>query len=154
MTSPIAANPDQTGRAPGPRELVLRVVLAALTAVLAVNIYTGAPLFAIWVGSRVQHGTQLTMGTVGVVILTLVVSVAILVYLLTRVEAAYKHITGQKTSRRTPPWMRSMRGEREENWLRRGEPLTGTEKSIVAAVVIAVQAGVIWFLFFAGSPIG
>src|SRR5256885_16092314 len=104
---------------PTGRALVLRVILAALTAILAVNLYTGAPLLAIWVGSRVQQGTQLTMGTVAVVIVTLVITVAILVFLLTRIEAAYKHVTGQQTKRRVSPWLRSMRGEREEAQQRR-----------------------------------
>ena len=132
--------------------MALRVILAALTAILAVNLYTGAPLLAIWVGSRVQQGTQLTMGTVGVVIATLVVTVAILVYLLTRIEAAYKVLTGQPTKRRTSPWLRSMRGDRDEDQHRR--PLNGSEKAIVAAVVVAVMAFQIWFFFFSGSPIG
>src|SRR5690349_2953743 len=32
----------------------MRLGLAGLTALLSVNLWTGAPLFAIWVGSRVQ----------------------------------------------------------------------------------------------------
>jgi hypothetical protein len=132
--------------------MFLRVVLAALTAILAVNLYTGAPLFAIWVGSRVQNGTQLTMGTVAVVIGVLVVSVFVLVWMLTRVEAAYKVVTNQPTKRRVSPWLRSMRGERDEEEHRR--PLTGFEKALVAAVVVACFAFQIWFFFFSGSPIG
>jgi hypothetical protein len=149
MTSNIAAQPDPISRG---RALFLRVVLAALTAFLAVNLYTGAPLFAIWVGSRVQNGTQLTMGTVGVVIGVLMLTVAVIVFLLTRIEAAYKAVTGQQTSRRTPPWLRSMRGERDEEQRRR--PLTGYEKSLVIAVVAAAAAFEVWFFFFSGSPIG
>ena len=143
---------SQTAPPPPARALFLRVVLAALTAFLAVNLYTGAPLLAIWVGSRVQQGTQLTMGTVGVVIGTLIVTVAIIVWMLTRIEAAYKTVTGQQTSRRTSPWLRSMRGERDEDQRRR--PLTGYEKMLVVAVVVAAAAFEIWFFFFSGSPIG
>jgi MFS superfamily sulfate permease-like transporter len=149
MTSNSAAQPQPMPRG---RALFLRVVLAAITAFLAVNLYTGAPLFAIWCGSRVQNGTQLTMGTVGVVIGVLVATVAAIVFLLTRVEAAYKAVTGQQTSRRTPPWLRSMRGERDEEQRRR--PLTGYEKALVFAVVGAAAAFEIWFFFFSGSPIG
>jgi hypothetical protein len=149
MPSNSAAQPQPMPRG---RALALRVVLAALTAFLAVNLYTGAPLFAIWCGSRVQNGTQLTMGTVGVVIGTLVISVAIIVFLLTRIEAAYKVVTGQQTARRTAPWLRSMRGERDEEQRRR--PLTGYEKALVIAVVFAAGAFEIWFFFFSGSPIG
>src|SRR4051794_26854690 len=92
------------------------------------------------------------MGTVAVVIGTLVAMVSIIVFLLTRVEAAYKTVTGQETARRTPPWLRSMRGERDEDQRRR--PLTGYEKMLVIAVVVAAAAFEIWFFFFSGSPIG
>ena len=137
---------------PAGRALALRVILAALTAILAINLVTGAPLFAIWVGSRIQQSTQLTMGTVAVVIGTLVATVAVIVFLLTRIEAMYKEVTGQPTSRRTSPWLRSMRGERDEEYRRR--PLTGYEKALVAVVVATGAAFEVWFFFFSGSPIG
>jgi hypothetical protein len=133
--------------------LLLRILLAALTAILAVNLYTGAPLLAIWVGSRVQDGTQLTMGTVGVVIGVLVVAIVVLVFLLTRVEAAYKYLTGQQTGRRTPPWLRSLRDERAEVERSKRE-LTGFEKVLAATVVLGIVAFEVWFFFFSGSPIG
>jgi hypothetical protein len=141
----------QDNRRSRPTAAVLRIGLASLTAVLAVNLYTGAPLLAIWVGSRVQNGTQLTMSTVAVVVGVLVVTVALLVMALTRVEAAYRVLTDQPTKRRTAPWMRSMRGEREEFERR---PLSGPEKAIVGAVVLAVELFLVWFFFFSGSPIG
>jgi hypothetical protein len=56
----------------------VRAALAGLTAVLAINLWTGAPLFAIWVGSRVQKGTGLTMSTVLVVMGVLAVCVTLL----------------------------------------------------------------------------
>ena len=133
--------------------LVLRIVLAVLTAVLAINLYTGAPLLAIWVGSRVQDGSQLTMSAVGVVIGVLVVAIAIIVFLLTRIEAAYKVVTGQLPERRTPPWLRSMRGEREE-FERERRQLSGFEKVLSGTVVLGVILFEVWFFFFSGSPIG
>ena len=148
MTPTAASEPDRSARAGAP---VLRVLLAALTAILAVNLYTGAPLLAIWAGSRVQNGTQLTMGTVGVVIGVLVVTVSILVLLLVRVEAAYKSLTDQPAKRRVSPWLRSMRAEREEYERR---PLTGFEKALVTSVVVGVAGFEVWFFFFSGSPIG
>jgi hypothetical protein len=134
------------------RTYFLRILLAGLTAVLAINLWTGAPLFAIWVGSRVQKGTGLTMSTVIVVMAVLAASVALLVLALTRVEAAYKTVTGQQTNRRTAPWLRSMRDERPELIHQQG--LTGFEKGLAAAVVLGVVAFEGWFFFFAGSSIG
>src|SRR5438046_8697200 len=105
--SPMAAT--QENRSPRPTRVLLRVMLAALTAVLAINLYTGAPLLAIWAGSRVQNGTQLTMSTVAVVIGVLVVTVGLLVLALPRVEAAYRVLTDQPTPRPPAPPLGSMR---------------------------------------------
>src|SRR3954451_15737555 len=129
-----------------------RVGLAALTAILSVNLWTGAPLFAIWCGSRVQNGTGLTMSAVGVVIGVLAVCVTLLVLALVRVEAAYKALSGEPVSRRTAPWMRSLRDERPELAERR--PLSGLEKVMIGAVVCAGLTFEVWFFFFAGSSIG
>jgi len=136
----------------GPGIWLKRIVLAAITALLAVNLYTGAPLFAVWVGSRVQQGTGLTMTTVGVVLGVLVACVALLVWGLQLTEAAYKRTTGEVQKRRTASWMRSMRDERAEVAERR--PLTGFEKVLVVCVVFAVVGFEAWFFFFAGSSIG
>ena len=149
MTADTNTNTQPRGRV---SSLLLRVVLATLTAILAVNLYTGAPLLAIWAGSRVQEGSSLTMSAVGVVIGVLVVSIAILVFLLTRVEAAYKAVTGQVPEKRTPPWLRSMRGESDA--IRERKPLTGFEKVLTTSVVVAVAAFEAWFFFLSGSPIG
>jgi hypothetical protein len=129
-----------------------RIGLAALTALLSVNLYTGAPLFAVWVGSRVQGGTGLTMGAVGAVLGTLAVLVSLLVFLLVRVEGAYKVLSGETPQRRTAPWLRSLRAERPE--LAEKRPLTGFEKTLIATVVLGVIAFETWFFFFAGSSIG
>jgi len=87
-----------------------------------------------------------------VVMAVLAATVALLVLALTRVEAAYKTVTGQETTRRTAPWLRSMRDERAEFAERKG--LTGFEKGLTAAVVLGVVAFEGWFFFFAGSSIG
>ncbi len=146
------ASSGEQGRDPGASIRSARIGLAALTAILTVNLYTGAPLLAIWVGSRVQGGTGLTMKAVGAVIGVLVVAIVVIVFLLLRVEAAYKVLTGQPTKRETAPWLRSLRDERPE--LRERRPLDGFEKGLVLAVVLAIAFFEVWFFFFAGSSIG
>jgi len=126
--------------------------LVAASALCSINVWTGAPLFAIWGGSRVQNGTGLTMSAVGVVIAVLAVTVTLLVLALMRVEAAYKALSGEPVTKRTAPWMRSLRDERPELAERR--PLSGMEKSIIVTVVLAMAAFETWFFFFAGSSIG
>ena len=151
MATGSAMADDQQTQLPGSIRLA-RVGLAALAALLSVNLWTGAPLLAVWVGSRVQGGTGLSMNAVGAVLGTLAVAVAILVFLLIRVEAAYKVLSGQPTVRQAAPWLRSLRDERPELSVRRS--LTGFEKAIIATVVIAVAAFELWFFILAGSPIG
>ncbi|MFL5846198.1 MAG: hypothetical protein ACJ762_16035 [Solirubrobacteraceae bacterium] len=143
---------DQGSSLPASYRLA-RIGLAALTALLSVFLWTGAPLMAIWTGAQVQGGTGLTMKAVAVVIGVLAVAVALIVMALVRVEAAYKFFSGAPVDkRRISPWMRSMRGERPE--LEEKRPLTGFEKALVAAVVAGGLAFEVWFFFFAGSSIG
>jgi hypothetical protein len=150
MSAQVATEQQDSGLPPGIK--LARIGLAALTAILSVNLWTGAPLFAIWVGSRVQNGTGLTMSAVGVVIGVLAVTVTLLVLALVRVEAAYKLLSGEPVQRRTSPWMRSLRDERPELQVRR--KLDGFEKTLVVVVVAAIAISEIWFFFFAGSSIG
>ena len=59
-----------------PRHLaVKRAALAAATAFLAINLWTGAPLLALWVGSQVVGKTVLSMRAVFVVVAVLAVLV-------------------------------------------------------------------------------
>jgi hypothetical protein len=130
-----------------------RIGLAALTGLLSVFLWTGAPLLAIWTGAQIQGSTGLTMKAVGVVIGVLAISVTLIVMALVRVEAMYKFFSGAPVDKkRVSPWMRSMRGERPE--LEEKRPLTGFEKGLVASVVAGGIAFEVWFFFFAGSSIG
>jgi hypothetical protein len=130
-----------------------RIGLAALTALLSVLLWTGAPLLSIWIGAQVQGGTGLTMSAVGVVIGVLAATVTLIVLALVRVEAAYKFFSGEPVEKkRTSPWMRSLRDERPE--LAEKRPLTGFEKGLIVAVVAGALAFETWFFFFAGSSIG
>lgn len=126
--------------------------LAMLMAVVAVNVWTGGPLLAIWIGSRVQGSGPPSMTavvTVGVVLL--VVSLT-LVRLLAWLGQAYDEVTGAPpAARRQAPWMRSMRGERETHGQVR---LSALDRVLIACVVLAAVAFEAWFFFFAGSSIG
>jgi hypothetical protein len=143
------AHPTAT---PGTR--LRRFGLATAAALLSLNIWTGCPLAAVWVGSKVAGDSQLSMGAVVAVVLVLAVLVAVLVALLARVSEAYEHLSGEAHgARRTSPWLRSMRGEREDLADRRRN-LGAIERILVGAVVLGAAAFEAWFFFFSGSPIG
>jgi len=121
----------------------------------ALNIWTGAPLLAVWVGSRVaESATTVTMGTVFLVVVVLFTACLALVWTLNWASATYDDITGRPQSvRRHVPWLRSMRAERV-NYEREKHEVTWMERFLVVMVAVVVVAFEIWFFFFSPSPIG
>ncbi|HEV7773529.1 MAG TPA: hypothetical protein VGO48_09625 [Conexibacter sp.] len=130
-----------------------RIGLAAAAAFVTVNIWTGAPLVALWVGSQAAGPSGLSMTAVGVVVIVMAVLVVALVQLLTRINARYDRLTGRVADRRVSPWMRSMRSERE-NYMRARQGTSAIERIVVITVSVAVLVFNVWFFFFAGSSIG
>ena len=122
-------------------------------ALLSVNIWTGAPLLALWIGSRVQGErgpSMLPFAVVGASMLVLCLAmVAALSFLGTR----YDDLVGRKRVRAQAAWLRSMRGDRPHT-ARPGETISALDKLLVVCVVLCVAATEIWFFFFSGSPIG
>jgi len=130
-----------------------RIALAAAAAFVTVNIWTGAPLIALWVGSQTAGPSGLSMTAVGVVVVVLLALVLALTALLTRINQRYDVLTGRAADRRVSPWMRSMRGERED-YVRARQGASAIERVVVIVVAAAVLVLNVWFFFFAGSPIG
>jgi hypothetical protein len=129
---------------------VQRAMLLIATTVISINIWTGAPLVALWVGSRVVGQRLLSMTAVFVVIVTLAVLVGAMTFALIRLSARYDRLVGRPPGKPTPvPWMRSMRAEDTD--LLRGERGTSAlEMIVLVSTVIAIISLEIWFLFFAG----
>jgi hypothetical protein len=144
------ASPDA---APSRGSLPKRVLLASLIALVSLNVWTGGPLLALWVGSRVQGEGPPSMGAIAVVAIVLLVVSLLFVRLLAILSSAYERATGQQSRVRThAPWLRSMRGERER-YAGEGPRLTGVERILVLMVVGVVVLFEVWFFFFSASPI-
>jgi hypothetical protein len=93
------------------------------------------------------------MTAVFVVIVVLAASCFALTAALSWLSARYDELTGRPVeARRTSPWLRSMRGEREELAKKR-VGISAIERVVVVAVVVCVLAFEVWFFFFAGSPL-
>jgi predicted secreted protein len=131
------------------------VLLAAAMAFLALNVWTGSPLLALWIGSRVQgEESQPSMGAFAVVIIALIVFSMGLYQLLKLTMHAYQEATGTAPTVRThAPWLRSMRGERPDRQTAAAR-ISGAEKVVVATVLLAAAAFEIWFFLLSGSSIG
>jgi hypothetical protein len=132
---------------------VKRVLLAAAVALVGLNVWTGGPLLALWIGSRAQPSGPPTMTAVFVVVVVLAVISFALVWLLGRLSRAYDELTGKApTVRRHVSWLRSMRDERPQ-YEGVDRTLTTPERIMVGMVVLVFVAFEIWFFFFASSPI-
>jgi hypothetical protein len=146
---------DQVEAAPpGLATSLKKIGLVVASALVTINIWTGAPLFSVWVGSKIQGSTtNLSMGAVFAVIGLLAALVTLLAWLLGNINAAYDDLTGRPHKhRKTSPWLRSMRGERERD-LREQAGISPIERVVVISVVLAALAFEIWFFFFAGSSL-
>jgi hypothetical protein len=129
-----------------------RLLLVALMALASVNLFTGAPLFAIWVGAQVQGDSGgLTMTAVVSVIVVMALLCAALVWALNRMGAAHDALIGRPAARRQTTWMKPFNSgpARAEQ-----ASLRTLDKVLVGAVVLAGLAFEAWFFFLAGSSIG
>jgi hypothetical protein len=129
-----------------------RLLLLALMALAAVNLFTGAPLFAIWVGSRVQGDSGgLSMTAVLVVVLVMALVCWALVWALDAMGAMHDELLGRPAGRRQSPWMRPFNSPSGRS---QGVSLRALDRILVGAVVLAGLAFETWFFFFAGSSLG
>jgi hypothetical protein len=130
-----------------------RIALAAAIGIVTLNVWTGGPLFALWVGSRFQGSGPPKMSSIFVVAGVLAAVSFVLVRALAILGASYDETTGQTpTVRAHTPWLRSMRGEREQYEGVRTH-LTALERFLVATVIVVVALFEVWFFFFSTSPI-
>lgn len=154
--SQTAPQPASDARHPERRKKSLwrRVLLLAAMILATLNIWTGSPLLALWVGSKVQgsFGT-LQMSAVGSVVLVLAVMVFLLARAIAWLDVRYGEAVGRPPkARQVRPWMRSLAGKYGDP-KQETEPLTPLERILVVMVVIVVVLFEVWFFFFAGSSL-
>jgi len=129
-----------------------RALLAGATAFIAVNLWTGAPLLALWVGSKVVGQKTLSMRAVFVVLVVLAVVLYGMTLALAWLNATYDELIGRRRGERRLTWLRSMNTQESET-VSEGAGISALERLIMASVYVAVITFVIWFFFFAGSPL-
>ncbi len=140
-------------RSEGTKRAVERVGLAALTTLIGINLWTGFPLLALWIGSRVVGSSGLSGGALFVVVALLAVLLYVGVRVLTWLSAVYDRVTGRPPPKRQPAvWNRAMSAERI-SLTRRTRRLNAVERIVVSCVVAAVILFEVWFFFFAGSSL-
>src|SRR4051812_28747153 len=130
-----------------------RLGLVVAMTVTSLNVWTGSPLFALWVGSRVQGSGPPTMGAIAVVTLVIAVVSASLLRVLNVINDAYDKLMHRQRRKRQSPWLRSLRGEREDFHDPERDELSAVEIVAIGMVLIVVLAFEVWFFFFSSSPI-
>ena len=131
-----------------------RMSLTIAAALASINIWTGAPAFALWVGAQLQGlfenrapGTGVSMQGVLAVVVVLAALEFALVYLLTKVNASRDKLIGRPPkARRTTPWLRSLGNEREKYELET-YGVSAVERIAIVSVVICVLVLEAWFIF-------
>ncbi len=126
------------------------IAVASAATFIGVNIWTGAPLLALWLGSRAVPQNGLSFGAVLVVVIALALFETVLLNALNRLNQIYARLSGAPVDERPrSPWLRSLRDEGVSR------PLSGVERILVVNVVVASTVLEVWFLFFAHmSPPG
>jgi hypothetical protein len=158
LLSTMSVIPTGPAQTTAPATRLKRAALLAATAVVGLNIWTGSPLLALWIGSRVENSSNSSgpsMAPIFVVIATMAVVSWVLLRLLYRIQDAYMKQLGRAPRKYRSTWLRSMRAERGE-WQRQHDPeakATPFEITVMLCVVLAVAAFEIWFFFFSSSPI-
>jgi hypothetical protein len=128
-----------------------RAAMAGVTAFVTINIWTAAPVLALWVGSQIVGKRVLSMAAVGVVVVVLAVLELALTLALTWLNNVYDELTGRRRVERRDTWLRSMRAESEGHVSQR-VGITLLERIVIINVYIAVIALVVWYVLFAGPP--
>ena len=146
---PLTARSDPRAQS----ALGTRLALMAGTALATTAAWTGAPLFALWVGSQADNGSQPAMVAVAIVIGVLAVLEFVLVLVLSVLNTRWERAAGiRPATRRPPPWYSSMRGERDVDVIRdRG--VSGPEKVVAVCCATALIAFEVWFFFLSGSSL-
>jgi hypothetical protein len=124
--------------------LILVMVLGSLTLWLAV------PLAWLWVASKLNQSLDPSFGAYTAVAIGIPATMLVLFALLRRVDMVYRALTGTGSGAKPapPPWRRSMRDERDLH-----APTSALDIILVATAIAAALVLVVWFAFFAGSPL-
>jgi hypothetical protein len=148
----VAADPVNTRRSVW-RTIVttpIALFLILLMAIGSVFLWIGIPVGWLYLASRMVKTSQPTLGPYLLVIFGIPVTMVIWGKLLFKLDSVYSNLTGQQSEVDfRAPWLKSMRGEREDH----RRKLTVLEMTMVISVSIAVTAFGIWFFLFAGSSL-
>jgi hypothetical protein len=123
------------------------VFLAMLLA--AFSLWTLIPLGWVYIGSKASQSQFPSIGPYMVVIVGIVVTVLVDAWVIGRLNDLYIRVTGSNRLVATrPSWLKSMRDAAPVQ-----NSVTVVEAVMIASVMLAALALVVWFFLLAGSPL-
>ena len=141
----------------GRRRTVWQTILATpialglilLMAVGSVFLWIGIPVGWIYAVSKMVNSSQPSLGPYVLLIFGIPITMLLWGKFLFGLDHVYARVTGQESEVRfRPPWLKSMRGERDTR-----RRLTVLEMTMIVSVSIALVGFAIWFFGFAGSSL-
>jgi hypothetical protein len=145
--------PDQTrSRA----SFATRAALVALMLAGALALWIGDPVLWLWITSRLESGTQASMGPYALMILGITLTGVAIGKTLSRLNRLYAEVTGTApTVRIIVPWRQSLRdarhgGSPDDEDTR--VPVGLLDIVMVVSVLIAVAAFLTWFFIVHPAP--
>jgi hypothetical protein len=152
---PVASDPAQQS-AEQPRSLARLALtmpaaglLILLMAIGSVVLWIGIPVGWLYLASQLVDSSQPTLGPYILVIFGIPITMFIFGKLLFSLDRVFERVTGRDaTTDFRPPWLKSMRGERDVS-----RKLSVLEGVMVVSVSLALLMFGVWFIFFAGSSL-
>lgn len=124
-------------------------MLILLMAVGSIAMWVAVPVFWLWLASKLQEGSQPSLGPYLIVIAGIPVSMVVIGKLLARLDRLYAAVLGAPRQQRIQAsWQKSMRGERGSTRQR-----TVLDSVMIVSVGLALVAFGVWFFGFAGSSL-
>jgi hypothetical protein len=123
-----------------------RATMAAVTALATVNVWTGCPLLALWVGSRAVGRHDLSMGAIVVVLVVLALLEGAMLLLLAWLSSVYDELIGLHRSEAELTWIRRLCAPPRAPGAHRRLALTSVEGVVVINVYVAVVASIAWYV--------
>lgn len=129
--------------------IIERAVIVVMMAIGSVFMWLGVPLGLVYAVSTFVSTTQPTLGPYLFLIITVPLGMTVVAKGLGWLDRHYHRRTAREGDRYRPGWLKSMRDSRDDA---RGWQVL--DVVMLWSVSMAGLAMGVWFLFFAGSPLG
>jgi hypothetical protein len=131
-----------------------KIAIIALMAVGGLAMWIANPVLWLWITSRLQEGTQPSMGPYVLMLAGIVLTCVAIAKGLAALNRYYARITGSTpTVRVIVPWRRSLRGGRSARRETDGRlPVSVLDVIMVVSVVLAVASFSAWYFVTNPTP--